>query len=764
MNAADAQAALEPHHLAMLVEGSGIDPNVITERHYRSIRWADDLTRLGFSRPQRRTPGLLLPVWPPDGNEDLVVYRPDNPRIAKDGKILKYEVPKGAGLRIDVPPRCRAQLGDPAIPLWVTEGVKKSDSLASHGLCAIALLGVWGFLGRNRTGGVTLTADLDHIALKGRVVRIVFDSDVATKSAVRVALERFREHLQRKGATIEIVYLPNGPDATKVGVDDYLLEHTIAELGALAQGPRPAPQPAPQQVRLLESAPPRLDRPLALMLDGHAYAATWLYVEVTTSEELNRSGEVVHFAEPRVSREQRLAVVRDDGHVFGIDAQEPLEQLGFDVQLREPLRQKHAWDVRGVARYRAGARPHPADVFRRLVDTYDHFLDFSRSLASQRVMSRVMACMSLVTWLASEFDNVAYFQPTGEAGAGKTKLVELWIWTSYLGQMVTSGSSFATLRDLADYGGALGIDDAEFLADPKKVDPHLRELILSGYRKSGSEIGVKEPGVDGAWMTRWVRTYSPRAFSAIRLPDVVLGSRTISIPLVKSTDKAKADRLPDHSSTWPTDRARLMSDLWALALELLPRARTAWDEASQLATNLWGRDLEPWRPLLTVASLMESAGAEGLLDDVRRLMGIYQRERSEFTAGRDLHRLMAEVLADMAKTAVWEVRIDDDRLNAVTGGTVGALPKNLVMRVVPSGLARAIQERVAEPDDGPIQDAEGLEKGGKLWPSAEQIGRALQLLRLGKRHRQKRERWWEISREDLEQFTRTHGVMDVDDA
>jgi len=30
--------------------------------------------------------------------------------------------------------RCRAMLQDPAIPLWLTEGQKKGDALASHGL------------------------------------------------------------------------------------------------------------------------------------------------------------------------------------------------------------------------------------------------------------------------------------------------------------------------------------------------------------------------------------------------------------------------------------------------------------------------------------------------------------------------------------------------------------------------------------------------------------------------------------------------------
>ena len=81
-------------------------------------------------------------------------------------------------MRIDCPPLCQNKLADPSIPLWITEGVKKGDALAGHGLCAIALLGVWNFKGKNSFGGTTLLADFDYIALDNRNVRIVFDSDV----------------------------------------------------------------------------------------------------------------------------------------------------------------------------------------------------------------------------------------------------------------------------------------------------------------------------------------------------------------------------------------------------------------------------------------------------------------------------------------------------------------------------------------------------------------------------------------------------------
>ena len=188
------------HHFDALHLGSGIDPDVIRERGYRSVTTKKELTDIGFASSQRQQPGLLMPVHTADGAEPtLFSYKPDSPREVQ-GKTLKYEFPKGVAMRIDVPPRCLKSLKDPMTPLWVTEGQKKADALASHGLCAVALLGVWNFKGKNEFGGVTILVDLDFIAWDGREVNIVFDSDVMTKRPVQAALERFTEILERKGA------------------------------------------------------------------------------------------------------------------------------------------------------------------------------------------------------------------------------------------------------------------------------------------------------------------------------------------------------------------------------------------------------------------------------------------------------------------------------------------------------------------------------------------------------------------------------------
>src|SRR2546430_1138529 len=221
-----AASALTPEHYAMLVQESGIADKVIVERGYRSTDGTSgytELKALGFSKAQAwQASGLLLPLHTTDGKQPLTIYRPDQPQPDANGRLKKYLLPKGAGVRLDCPPRCQPSLADPNIPLWLTEGQKKADALVSHGAVALCLLGVWNFKGKNPLGGTTLLADWDYVALNGREVRLVFDSDVVSLPGVRKALERLTEHLSRKGAAVRMVYLP--PVAgNKVGVDDYLV-------------------------------------------------------------------------------------------------------------------------------------------------------------------------------------------------------------------------------------------------------------------------------------------------------------------------------------------------------------------------------------------------------------------------------------------------------------------------------------------------------------------------------------------------------------
>lgn len=192
---------------ARLIAASAISPEVARERGYLTINVAAELRRLGFGVRQCIAPGLLIPLWNVRCELGGYQHRPDQPRF-KDGKIIKYETPIGFRSMIDVPPRCQPMLGDPSVPLFITEGARKADSAATQGLACIDLPGVWNWRGTNDRGGKTALPDWELIALNSRTTYICFDSDATTKPAVRAALVRLKNFLEFRGAAVKIVMLP----------------------------------------------------------------------------------------------------------------------------------------------------------------------------------------------------------------------------------------------------------------------------------------------------------------------------------------------------------------------------------------------------------------------------------------------------------------------------------------------------------------------------------------------------------------------------
>jgi uncharacterized protein DUF3854 len=241
--------ALAQHHWNMLTSESGIQREVIEFRGYCTVAKKSYVKKLGFKDTQCNVPALLIPIYNVLGEIALYQTRPDYPRI-KAGKPIKYETLAGSVMALDCHPSIRHQLLNPNIPLWITEGIKKGDSLLSHGCCAIALLGVWNWRGTNEQGGKTALPDWESIALNGRLVYLAFDSDVMVKQGVYQALARLSGFLTHRGARVQYIYLPGGETGTKLGVDDYLVQgHTVADLLALATEQIQPPLPTEEQAK-----------------------------------------------------------------------------------------------------------------------------------------------------------------------------------------------------------------------------------------------------------------------------------------------------------------------------------------------------------------------------------------------------------------------------------------------------------------------------------------------------------------------------------
>ncbi len=218
---------LSDFHREQLVNGSGVSRKVIAARGYFTAT-DNDLMRLGFKKYQLGS-GLVIPQYDPSGANGGYQVRRDRPRKDREGREIKYETPAGSRLHLDVNPLMVKTLGDRSAELLITEGSKKVDAAASHGICGVSVPGVWGW----KKDGQPIT-DWTLIPLKRRPVYIAFDSDVMVKPEVAKALDELSGYLTTLGADVTCIYLPTKPDGSKQGIDDYLLHHPRATLASLA--------------------------------------------------------------------------------------------------------------------------------------------------------------------------------------------------------------------------------------------------------------------------------------------------------------------------------------------------------------------------------------------------------------------------------------------------------------------------------------------------------------------------------------------------
>jgi hypothetical protein len=249
MGPADTGSFLFDPHRRELEQESAIDPAVIAERGYESIhrptngdrRQRDRLHALQIPtwaiKEDSYFPGILIPMYGPTGRKVFYQWKPHRAVRNRDGKPMKYASSRGQASRLDVHPRNRDKIADPTVELWVTEGVKKADSLASRGVCTIAVTGVFNW--RSQYGSL---GDWEDVVLKGRDVTICFDADARTNPNVLRAMIRLGNWLRSKGVKqVRYLIVPEETHGQRVkGVDNFFAAGgTLEELKAARTTRRP---------------------------------------------------------------------------------------------------------------------------------------------------------------------------------------------------------------------------------------------------------------------------------------------------------------------------------------------------------------------------------------------------------------------------------------------------------------------------------------------------------------------------------------------
>ena len=235
---------LTPEDLCKL-ERSWLTPEVVEQARIRRVDDATGRELVGRSGRSGEYAGLVFPYVLP-GEDRVRDYRlrRDKPDIEyKDGKPsqrAKYLAPPGGANMHYFPPGTPPEaLTDTSLPVVVTEGEKKGLALQRLATwkcdrplwLAVAVSGVWNWHGTvGKTTGPNgercdvkgTIPDFDRVGWQGRKVYVCYDSDVQKNASVKAARNGLARMLKGKGADVFFTDVPEGTDAAKQGVDDWL--------------------------------------------------------------------------------------------------------------------------------------------------------------------------------------------------------------------------------------------------------------------------------------------------------------------------------------------------------------------------------------------------------------------------------------------------------------------------------------------------------------------------------------------------------------
>lgn len=176
------------------------------------------------------------PAWPP-------FYRLRYLRPGGDAKDdVRYTNEPMAGVVAYFPPSVDwpSIVDDFNQTLIITEGELKAAKACKEGFPTIGLGGVWNF--RSSSLGTTFLRELEAFNWVKRRVYIIFDSDVIMKPGVQDALNSLAEELMLRGALPFIVFVPEGDNGKKQGLDDWCVANPGSSLYDLCERHQPLTQ------------------------------------------------------------------------------------------------------------------------------------------------------------------------------------------------------------------------------------------------------------------------------------------------------------------------------------------------------------------------------------------------------------------------------------------------------------------------------------------------------------------------------------------
>jgi len=557
------------------LEKSGLTKESVQRAGIYSSHKKDEIIKiLGYS-PQAVESVLVFP-YPNCGDFARVKVFP--PYMDKDGKVRKYLQKEGSGVHLYVPPQALEKLNDGSCPLYITEGEKKALRAVQGGLCCVGLGGIWNWKLKGQNGTID---EIKRLSLLDRKVYLVPDNDWLNNPNVLTAVHQLGTELEKLGANVQVVALPQNGAKEKVGLDDYLTSKTVEDFKAL--------KPINMKHNIFKK--------------NHTDDAQ---TEIAPSIEQILNGQILKSIRPAQDYQNGKYSfgISLNGAFFFVNSDRkciPWDEMERRFNILDENFSRSAFLPEGIRRYIDGAKVSPAVLHGQLKDFISRYVVFQDPSTPSVVALWVMGtyCFMAFKWYGYLWVN----SPTKRSG--KSLLLELLSHTTFNCNSVLASPSVAFLfREVSANSPTILIDELEQCRDQDKEKfGDFMSLMNMGCKKGGTVPRVEKIG--NKFRTAYYQAYGPKALAGISQLSETIMDRTIKVHLLRKKNSEKVERF--NLNKMEPFLNRLKDDLHIFALEFGSQIADIYGDAEKLKVNeeLDDRAKDIFEPLFAIAHLID---------------------------------------------------------------------------------------------------------------------------------------------------------------
>ncbi|MFC1636133.1 hypothetical protein ACFL5Z_14955 [Planctomycetota bacterium] len=367
------------------------------------------------------------------------------------------------------------------------------------------------------------------------------------------------------------------------------------------------------------------------------------------------------------------------------------------------------WSAAGRKKWLDGYTPDVKDLYTRLIDCFDYFLEFPTDEAKGHLAT--LSLWTMLTYAYPAWPAVPYVSIGGPLGSGKSRVFDVLNQIVYRPLSSSNMTAPCLFRALDAQGGVLLLDEAERLKGNTPDVYEMQSILLCGYKRDGKAHRLEKQG--DVFVMNSFYVYGPKAIAGINELPPALSSRCIRIVMFRAGRDSQKPRR--HLCEKIQEFREIGDDLHAFSLRSGPNFLQLAQDMT-VCEGLFGRDMEVWQPILALAKFVEEHGVGGLSSMLRTHADNLLEKVNEDTVP-EADEILLRVVADSyssdnceltASEILRRAKIEDEtlfRLHSPRG--VGAILKRYGIRSTPTGGKRIFKTTPQQLKK--IQDTYGLE-------------------------------------------------------